>query len=323
MSCNSEDALSPEPLKAAFQSTLDAHRRNSDTNIAERREAVQSELEAMSQLSMFTNVDNHTDCVHRLAVRAAGAALWDRVNVKQQCTFAGMQGACLALQFVPGMPSTLVWLEGQSRIHVADARGHTRAHQIVHAHMVPMQVALAKREQAQPAAQATAASSARDARAAAASAAELESIARGRRRSRMQQADPDSAELVRGKRYHSEQTLQMRRKTLKSGEQKEPVAIPLRQGIELVLRAWWVCNMRESHLLYSEKLRYPAAFPTYAPLKAALWGPHLLANGTGGQRAASTLPTELETFVHDVLRLEGKRMAQPSVDQEEDVTVRP
>ena len=78
-----------------------------------------------------------------LRVGAMAAAFWELVDIEAAAVFADHALPCLALAFVPALPTTLVWLESAQRVHIADVAAPARAHRIVHLSTLPLQIALA------------------------------------------------------------------------------------------------------------------------------------------------------------------------------------
>ena len=81
---------------------------------------------------------------HRHSMAVVRDVLWSRVSIEPTAMFDGHQAACLALAFVPALPSTLVWLEAHERVHIADVSAPLLAHQVVHLQALPAQIALAR-----------------------------------------------------------------------------------------------------------------------------------------------------------------------------------
>jgi hypothetical protein len=87
--------------------------------------------------------DKASEQTERRRVANIASAFWKLIEVKTACVFSDHEFSCLALTFVPAMPSTLVWLEAACRIHIADVLSPRMAHRIVHLSTLPIQIALA------------------------------------------------------------------------------------------------------------------------------------------------------------------------------------
>jgi hypothetical protein len=87
--------------------------------------------------------DEASEQTERRRVANIASAFWKLIEVKTACVFSEHDFSCLALTFVPAMPSTLVWLEAACRIHIADVLLPRMAHRIVHLSTLPIQIALA------------------------------------------------------------------------------------------------------------------------------------------------------------------------------------
>lgn len=96
------------------------------------------------QAAAPTNTHEYTGRRGRLALlRSLARAVWDAVEITHIATFNNHCFPCLALCFVPSMPSTLVWVEESSRVHVCNVL-QPSAHQVVHLRTLPMQMAFAQ-----------------------------------------------------------------------------------------------------------------------------------------------------------------------------------
>jgi Uncharacterised protein domain (DUF2415) len=289
-------------------------------------EAVQQEQECIDDWNQQHPKHKLPSDAHaRLTVKRAGAALWDRIQGVPVSAFEGHAHACLALAFVPAMPATLVWLEARSRIHIADVRGRAGAHQIIHAHALPAQIALA-----QPAAcrqspsagatngegaYSTASWAAEDGGQAGADGAPA-AAAQGTTDATVSTTIPNFMGTAANGSATAADGPQQDAKRPALAVLKQ---IDLRQGVEIVLRAWTLCNTREQHTLYSTPLPEPGPFPEYPALVRALWD--LPEPGKGAWPPAK-MAAQLRTFVRAVLQAESKVLKAPSIDQEESVTAR-
>jgi hypothetical protein len=131
------DALAPEPLGSVLRAALDDVKVPTATNPLRKRVTSVGLQLFGGRIATATEFERHTK------VAAMGRVLWERVVIEPVCTIAGHEAPCLALAFVPALVATLVWLEARVRVHVADVRCPGLAHQVVHLHVLPAQIALA------------------------------------------------------------------------------------------------------------------------------------------------------------------------------------